>query len=313
MLSEKRKKVRYSTDPNGNLWATNLNNFGRKMLEKYGWAPGKGLGKNSNGIKAPIKKGTRGLGMKSDFGLGIRQIDEYASLLRKLNNAHNSSDKTNPISECLPMSWRSGMKTLEAKDASKYGQQDLSIVLGHTQPFLKEKIASPNASAEKSDCQIPTVISPLSVSEYFAKAKKRRLQSEPQTCSLLYLFASLDTLGLADVKSTKSIEIIVPVDQHATSVSSRFYMGCHDNKYSVSVKINDNEESKCRKIEEPSNHEEGELITPPIDPDKKIRHVETINAGETQPVFDMTKSSSTRIPMPRKSFETPSFFSSSLK
>ncbi|CAH8555212.1 unnamed protein product [Schistosoma rodhaini] len=258
MLSEKRKKVRYSTDPNGNLWATNLNNFGRKMLEKYGWAPGKGLGKNSNGIKAPIKastqKGTRGLGMKSDFGLGIRQIDEYASLLRKLNNAHNSSDKTNPISECLPMSWRSGMKTLEAKDASKYGQQDLSIVLGHTQPFLKEKIASPNASAEKSDCQIPTVISPLSVSEYFAKAKKRRLQSEPQTC-------------LADVKSTKSIEIIVPVDQHATS-------------YSVSVKINDNEESKCRKIEEPSNHEEGELITPPIDPDKKIRHVETINAGE---------------------------------
>ncbi|XP_018651048.1 hypothetical protein Smp_010140.1 [Schistosoma mansoni] len=229
------------------------------MLEKYGWAPGKGLGKNSNGIKAPIKastqKGTRGLGMKSDFGLGIRQIDEYASLLRKLNNSHNSSDKTNPISEYLPMSWRSGMKTLEAKDASKYGQQDLSIVLGHTQPFLKEKIASPNASAEKSDCQIPTVISPLSVSEYFAKAKKRRPQSEPQTC------------GLADVKSAKSIEIIVPVDQHATS-------------YSVSVKINDNEESKCRKIEEPSNHEEGELITPPVDPDKKIRHVETINAGE---------------------------------
>lgn len=259
MLSEKRKKVRYSTDPNGNLWATNLNNFGRKMLEKYGWAPGKGLGKNSNGIKAPIKastqKGTQGLGMKSDFGLGIRQIDEYASLLRKLNNSHNSSDKTNPISEYLPMSWRSGMKTLEAKDASKYGQQDLSIVLGHTQPFLKEKIASPNASAEKSDCQIPTVISPLSVSEYFAKAKKRRPQSEPQTC------------GLADVKSAKSIEIIVPVDQHATS-------------YSVSVKINDNEESKCRKIEEPSNHEEGELITPPVDPDKKIRHVETINAGE---------------------------------
>lgn len=259
MLSEKRKKVRYSTDPNGNLWATDPNNFGRKMLEKYGWAPGKGVGKNSNGIVAPIKasiqKGTRGLGMKSDFCLGIRQIDEYASLLRKLNNAHNSSDKTNPISECLPMSWRRGMKTLRAKDASKYDKQDLSIVLGHSQSFLEEKIVSSNAPAKKSDCQIPTVISPMSVSEYFAKAKERSLQSEPQTCDLV------------DKKSAKSMEIIVPVDQHPTSNS-------------VSVKINDNEGSECRKIEEISNHEDVELIITPIDPDKKIRRVETVNAGE---------------------------------
>ncbi|CAH8530943.1 unnamed protein product [Schistosoma intercalatum] len=259
MLSEKRKKVRYSTDPNGNLWAANPNNFGRKMLEKYGWSPGNGLGKNSNGIKAPIKasiqKGTRGLGMKSDFCLGIRQINEYASLLRKLNNAHSSSDKTNAISECLPTSWRKGMKTLRSKDASKYDQQDLSIVLGHTQSFLEEKIASPNAPAKESGCQIPSVISPMSVSEYFAKAKKHRLQSEPQTCDLV------------DVKSAKSIEIIVPVDQHVTSNS-------------VSVKINDNEGFECRKIEEISNHEDVELIIPPLDPDKKIRRVETVNAGE---------------------------------
>ncbi|KAH9587640.1 PIN2/TERF1-interacting telomerase inhibitor 1, variant 2 [Schistosoma haematobium] len=259
MLSEKRIKVRYSTDPNGNLWAADPNNFGRKMLEKYGWSPGKGLGKNSNGIKAPIKasiqKGTRGLGMKSDFCLGIRQIDEYASLLRKLNNAHSSSDKTNAISECLPTSWRKGMKTLRSKDASKYDQQDLSIVLGHTRSFLEEKIASPNAPAKESGCQIPSVISPMSVSEYFAKAKKHRLQSEPQTY-------------LVDVKSAKSIEIIVPVDQHVTSNS-------------VSVKINDNEGFECRKIEEISNHEDVELIIPPLDPDKKIRRVETVNAGES--------------------------------
>ncbi|CAH8543734.1 unnamed protein product [Schistosoma margrebowiei] len=256
MLSEKRIKVRYSTDPNGNLWAADPNNFGRKMLEKYGWAPGKGLGKNSNGIKAPIKasiqKGTRGLGMKSDFCLGIRQIDEYASLLRKLNNAHSSSDKTNAISECLPTSWRKGMKTLRSKDASKYDQQDLSIVLGHTQSFSEEKIASPNAPAKESGCQIPTVISPMCVSEYFAKAKKHKLQSEPQTCDLV---------------GVKSIEITVPVDQHVTSNS-------------VSVKINDNEGFECRKIEEISNHQDVELIIPPLDPDKKIRRVETVNAGE---------------------------------
>ncbi|RTG83325.1 Pin2-interacting protein X1 [Schistosoma bovis] len=249
MLSEKRIKVRYSTDPNGNLWADDPNNFGRKMLEKYGWSPGKGLGKNNNGIKAPIKasiqKGTRGLGMKSDFCLGIRQINEYASLLRKLNNAHSSSDKTNAISECLPTSWRKGMKTLRSKDASKYDQQDLSIVLGHTQSFLEEKIASPNAPAKESGFQIP------------------------------------NTLDLVDVKSAKSIEIIVPVDQHVTSVSSKLCIDYHDNKNSVSVKINDSEGFECRKIEEISNHEDVELIIPPIDPDKKIRRVETVNAGES--------------------------------
>ncbi|VDP58403.1 unnamed protein product [Schistosoma mattheei] len=259
MLSERRIKVRYSTDPNGNLWAADPNNFGRKMLEKYGWSPGKGLGKNSNGIKAPIKasiqKGTRGLGMKSDFCLGIRQINEYASLLRKLNNSHSSSDKTNAISECLPTSGRKGMKTLRSKDASKYDPQDLSIVLGHTQSFLEEKIASPNAPAKESSCQIPSVISPMSVSEYFAKAKKHRLQNEPQTCDLV------------DVRSAKSIEIIVPVDQHVTSNS-------------VSVKINDNKGYECRKIKEISNHEDVKLITPPLDPDKKIRRVETVNAGK---------------------------------
>lgn len=76
MLSEKRIKVRYSTDPNGNLWADDPNNFGRKMLEKYGWSPGKGLGKNNNGIKAPIKvsvyilKGFLGFHTERHTGVG---------------------------------------------------------------------------------------------------------------------------------------------------------------------------------------------------------------------------------------------------
>lgn len=94
-------------------------------------------------------------------------------------------------------------------------------------------------------------------------------------------FTSLDTLDLVDVKSAKSIEIIVPVDQHVTSVSSKLCIDYHDNKNSVSVKINDNEGFECRKIEEISNHEDVELIIPPIDPDKKIRRVETVNAGES--------------------------------
>lgn len=96
------------------------------------------------------------------------------------------------------------------------------------------------------------------------------------------IFALLDTLDLVDKKSAKSMEIIVPVDQHPTSVSFKLCVDYHDNKNSVSVKINDNEGSECRKIEEISNHEDVELIITPIDPDKKIRRVETVNAGESK-------------------------------
>ncbi|KAH8877069.1 PIN2/TERF1-interacting telomerase inhibitor 1 [Schistosoma japonicum] len=176
MLSEKRKKVRYSTDPNGVLWANNPNNFGRKMLEKSGWTPGKGLGKNSDGIKAPIKaslqKGTRGLGLKSDFCLGVKQIDEYASLLRKLNDIHNNSNKTSQVNECLPPYSKRGTKTMWTKDASKM--------------FLEENMTPTKASVNNSDVQIPTVISSLSVSEYFTQAKKRKLQCLTQNCGMLF-------------------------------------------------------------------------------------------------------------------------------
>ncbi|KAA0188203.1 Pin2-interacting protein X1 [Fasciolopsis buskii] len=55
MLAERRKKVRYSNNPCGNLWANDRCGFGRQMLERLGWIPGNGLGKNGDGIEKPIK------------------------------------------------------------------------------------------------------------------------------------------------------------------------------------------------------------------------------------------------------------------
>lgn len=58
MLAERRNKAKYSTDPNGNLWAKDSDKFGQKMLERMGWSEGSGLGKNGDGITAPIKVGS---------------------------------------------------------------------------------------------------------------------------------------------------------------------------------------------------------------------------------------------------------------
>ncbi|VDQ00742.1 unnamed protein product [Trichobilharzia regenti] len=157
--------ARYSTDPNGKLWADNPDNFGRKMLQKMGWEPGKGLGKNNSGITAPIKastqKGKRGLGLKSDFSLGIRQIDDYANLLRALNKSNSSPDKTNSIGVCLSTKSRRGMKMIRAKDASKYNEKDLSVVLGYAKSHVSEEKVSSSASINNSDAQFITITSIL--------------------------------------------------------------------------------------------------------------------------------------------------------
>jgi hypothetical protein len=55
--TSKRKEViaQLSVDPQNKFWANDKSRFGHKMLEKMGWAQGKGLGKNEQGNPEYVK------------------------------------------------------------------------------------------------------------------------------------------------------------------------------------------------------------------------------------------------------------------
>nr|CAH8849321.1 unnamed protein product [Trichobilharzia regenti] len=264
MLSRKCNKARYSTDPNGKLWADNPDNFGRKMLQKMGWEPGKGLGKNNSGITAPIKastqKGKRGLGLKSDFSLGIRQIDDYANLLRALNKSNSSPDKTNSIGVCLSTKSRRGMKMIRAKDASKYNEKDLSVVLGYAKSHVSEEKVSSSASINNSDAQFITITSSLSTSEYFEKAKKRKHQRP-------------GILKPLDVISAVTRNDVPLVNQSGKLETSDLRVNNCDNQLATSGEICENQQPEDSELPEKLSVED-EYIN------RKPKIVETINAGE---------------------------------
>ncbi|CAL8091047.1 unnamed protein product [Calicophoron daubneyi] len=189
MLSEPRKKVRYSNNPNGNLWANDADGFGRKMLKKLGWSPGTGLGKNSDGISKPIKPSAqhtrKGLGRKLDYSLGDdKQLDDYAQLLKSLNEKHNAEKQITGSKslEGLPRVSSSRMsysKFVKAKDASKYNQKALAVILGEKQVSRSNEPAqdalshgqSPVSPADPRKFGVKTVSSALSMTEYFKMRK----------------------------------------------------------------------------------------------------------------------------------------------
>ena len=72
--------------------STDTGRFGFKMLEKMGWAPGKGLGKEESGMTSHIKavKRSEGLGLGCDPNSGgngswYQTSNSFAEVLNALN------------------------------------------------------------------------------------------------------------------------------------------------------------------------------------------------------------------------------------
>lgn len=99
-LSENKKKVKLSRDPNNTNWTRDTSSFGHKILASQGWKPGDYLGAanaahaefhgaaNASHIRVVLKDDNLGLGAKKG-GQNVgecSQIDAFSRLLGRLNS-----------------------------------------------------------------------------------------------------------------------------------------------------------------------------------------------------------------------------------
>jgi len=96
MLAEPRRKSKYSDDPRGLNWANDDSKFGQKLMEKFGWEKGRGLGANEDGHKDHItvqfKNDQRGVGCKAQHDdAWVAHQDDFNALLANLQAENSSS------------------------------------------------------------------------------------------------------------------------------------------------------------------------------------------------------------------------------
>ena len=77
-------------NPRGTLWTKDENKIGQKLLEKFGWKSGEGLGKTSQGMKDPIALNAnfnqKGLGHEGkDDDVWLAHKDNFDDVLASLN------------------------------------------------------------------------------------------------------------------------------------------------------------------------------------------------------------------------------------
>ncbi|KAK4516592.1 uncharacterized protein ATC70_011567 [Mucor velutinosus] len=90
-LAGQKEKQRISQDPNNLFWSKDESKFGFRMLQKMGWAPGKGLGVKEDGkkehVKIKLKDNTLGVGAtKKNIDNWLGNTDAFSRLLADLNS-----------------------------------------------------------------------------------------------------------------------------------------------------------------------------------------------------------------------------------
>ncbi|KAL7641957.1 UNVERIFIED_CONTAM: hypothetical protein RMT77_007831 [Armadillidium vulgare] len=176
MLAEPKKKSKLTLNPRGTLWANDENKFGQKLLEKMGWAKGKGLGKNEQGVKNPIRvsgnSDNKGMGFSGNPDLSTDHYENFEDVLASLNSANNSDSSSSESEkdsinlkniESLEMKSKNSRarvhysKFTRGKDLSLYNENDLACVLG-TKKILKRKSNNEMKSQDQNESAKEVVI-----------------------------------------------------------------------------------------------------------------------------------------------------------
>lgn len=264
MLAEPRRKQKLSIDPRGSTWSKDESKFGQKMLEKFGWSKGKGLGAKEDGlvdhVKVSLKNDNHGLGCsKSQVDNWIAHQDDFNALLANLNqsNTQNDTDKVSSLENRSKTS-KSRVhyqKFTKGKDLSAKSSQDLDCIFGRrttkTEDTKSSEIPDNESDMdpkEKVKGGFITVNSEQSIQDYFAKKMtslktKGRSSSQPELHSILKGHDKENTSFLDDKSSDDSV---------SNSSSKRVSFMIGDEEDSTDSKSNIDEE----KIDFQSSDEE---------------------------------------------------------
>ena len=163
MFITKPRREKLSDDPNNLNWK-NGENFGKKILNKFGWNDGEGLGKifffffnlfldlflnhpqgkDRNGMTSHIqirnKRNNVGIGSGNDDINWMKTNFDFLQVLNKLNQnfttQNNQQEETKSHSSTTK--FHRYNKVIKSKNVSQYSSNDLSAILGSTvAPELK--------------------------------------------------------------------------------------------------------------------------------------------------------------------------------
>jgi len=177
-LAAPRRKTKYDIDPRNNAWANDDNKFGQKLMEKFGWEKGKGLGAQEDGetenIKVKVKNDKHGIGANNDYSdTWLDHQDDFNSILASLNTCHSApgsgtATPTNePSTEAVAGSMEERSKSsksrvhykkfTQGKDLTRADASDLDALFGRRKKFEKRsrKLKKAAQSGVKSEPASP--------------------------------------------------------------------------------------------------------------------------------------------------------------
>ncbi|XP_061167127.1 uncharacterized protein LOC133175982 [Saccostrea echinata] len=181
MLAEPRFKRKISINPNGNAWSNDDTKFGQKLMKKYGWTEGKGLGVKEDGnpehVKVDFKFGNKGVGYKHNHSDNwIAHQDDFNAILANLNEGSTGEPASVSSIESTSKKSRSRVhyqKFVQGKDLSRRSASDLDSIFGvRSNKKTKEMVKEDDITEDKpkeDPVSVVTFNSTDSLQEYFAK------------------------------------------------------------------------------------------------------------------------------------------------
>jgi Pin2-interacting protein X1 len=148
------RKEKMAADPQNSFWANDTSKFGRKMLERMGWAEGRGLGADGQGTTTHVevvrKADNAGIGVATEHADNwLVHNDNLNDILAMLNeqyaapstattavSATSATDPSAPPSAAaaeqrqLSGYHRMYRKRVQNKDVSRYSSADVAQILG---------------------------------------------------------------------------------------------------------------------------------------------------------------------------------------